>query len=136
MNLKPKCESWHSKRIFFFSLFYFIIIFFYFFYHFFFLFVVDFVIHWNETAKGLHVFPIPIPPPPPSPPIPSRFSQNIFMTWEWIMISYKEKKKTDRLNSLLYTQEIWVLMSTSRHSRIVIVELFIIKTGNHPKVHQ
>ena len=29
----------------------------------FFLFVVDFVIHWNETAKGLHVFPIPIPPP-------------------------------------------------------------------------
>ena len=30
---------------------------------FFFLFVVDFVIHWNETAKGLHVFPIPIPPP-------------------------------------------------------------------------
>ena len=35
--------------------FYFIIIFF--------LFVVDFVIHWNETAMGLHVFPIPIPPP-------------------------------------------------------------------------
>ena len=26
----------------------------------FFLFVVDFVIHWNETAMGLHVFPIPI----------------------------------------------------------------------------
>ena len=26
-------------------------------------FVVDFVIHWNETAMGLHVFPIPIPPP-------------------------------------------------------------------------
>ena len=25
--------------------------------------VVDFVIHWNETAMGLHVFPIPIPPP-------------------------------------------------------------------------
>ena len=25
--------------------------------------VVDFVIHWNETAVGLHVFPIPIPPP-------------------------------------------------------------------------
>ena len=35
--------------------FYFIIIFF--------LFVVDFVIHWNETAMGLHVFPIQIPPP-------------------------------------------------------------------------
>ena len=33
------------------------------FFFFFFLFVVDFVIHWNETAKGLHVFPIPIPPP-------------------------------------------------------------------------
>ena len=28
----------------------------------FFLFVVNFVIHWNETAMGLHVFPIPIPP--------------------------------------------------------------------------
>ena len=25
--------------------------------------VVDFVIHWNETAMGLHVFHIPIPPP-------------------------------------------------------------------------
>ena len=24
--------------------------------------VVGFVIHWNETAMGLHVFPIPIPP--------------------------------------------------------------------------
>ena len=34
-----------------------------FFYGFFFLFVVNFVIHWNETAKGLHVFPILIPPP-------------------------------------------------------------------------
>ena len=32
-------------------------------YLFIFLFVVDFVIHWNETAMGLHVFPIPIPPP-------------------------------------------------------------------------
>ena len=29
----------------------------------FFFIVVDFVIHWNETAMGLHVFPIPIPPP-------------------------------------------------------------------------
>ena len=29
---------------------------------FFFLILVDFVIHWNETAMGLHVFPIPIPP--------------------------------------------------------------------------
>ena len=28
-----------------------------------FLFVVNFVIHWNKTAMGLHVFPIPIPPP-------------------------------------------------------------------------
>ena len=25
--------------------------------------VVDFVIHWNETAMGLYVFPNPIPPP-------------------------------------------------------------------------
>ena len=31
---------------------------------FFFKFVVNFVIHWNETAMGLHVYPIPIPPPP------------------------------------------------------------------------
>ena len=29
---------------------------------FFFFIVVDFVIHWNETAMGSHVFPIPIPP--------------------------------------------------------------------------
>ena len=33
-----------------------------FFFNFFFI-VVDFVIHWNETAMGLHVFHIPIPPP-------------------------------------------------------------------------
>ena len=38
-------------------------VFFFYFFYFFFLFVVDFVIHWNETAMGLHVFPIPIPPP-------------------------------------------------------------------------
>ena len=39
-----------------------------FFFLLFFLFVVDFVICWNETAMGLHVFPIPIPPPTsPSP---------------------------------------------------------------------
>ena len=37
---------------------------------FFFLFVVNFVIHWNETAMGIHVFPILIPPPT-SFPIPS-----------------------------------------------------------------
>ena len=36
---------------------------FFFFYFIFFLFVVNFVIHWNKTAMGLHVFPIPIPPP-------------------------------------------------------------------------
>ena len=42
---------------------------------FFFFFVVNFVIHWNETAMGLHVFPIPIPPPTSSPPAPSRSSQ-------------------------------------------------------------
>ena len=36
---------------------------FFFNYYYYFLFVVDFVIHWNETAMGLHVFPIPIPPP-------------------------------------------------------------------------
>ena len=29
----------------------------------FFFFVVNFVIHWHESAMGLHVFPIPIPPP-------------------------------------------------------------------------
>ena len=30
---------------------------------FFFFFVVNFVIHWNETSLSLHVFPIPIPLP-------------------------------------------------------------------------
>ena len=34
-----------------------------FFLFFIFFIVVDFFIHWNETAMGLHVFPIPIPPP-------------------------------------------------------------------------
>ena len=39
-----------------------------------FFFVVDFVIHWNETAMGLHVFPIPIPPPHlPLHPLPLGF---------------------------------------------------------------
>ena len=37
--------------------------FYYFFNCYYFFIVVDFVIHWNETAMGLHVFPIPIPPP-------------------------------------------------------------------------
>ena len=36
---------------------------FYFFFTFLKKFVVNFVIHWNETAMGLHVFPIPIPTP-------------------------------------------------------------------------
>ena len=38
-------------------------IFFLIFNYYYFFIVVDFVIHWNETAMGLHVFPIPIPPP-------------------------------------------------------------------------
>ena len=36
---------------------------FYFYLFIYFLFVVNFVVHWNETAMGLHVFPILIPPP-------------------------------------------------------------------------
>ena len=48
------------------------VLFFLYFLFFIFFIVVDFVIHWNETAMGLHVFPIPIPLPPPSPPDPSR----------------------------------------------------------------
>ena len=39
-----------------------IILFCFFNYYYFFI-VVDFVIHRNETAMGLHVFPIPNPPP-------------------------------------------------------------------------
>ena len=35
----------------------------YLFIYLFILFVVNFVIHWNETAMGLHVFHILIPPP-------------------------------------------------------------------------
>ena len=67
---------WGSQPHYFFFFFMDICIFiFYYFFHFFFLFVVNFVIHWNETAMGLHMIPIPIPPPPPSPPAPPRFSQ-------------------------------------------------------------
>ena len=47
----------------------------------FFLFVVDFVIHWNETAMGLHVFPIPIPPPTSlSTPLPLGLSGSFPMS--------------------------------------------------------
>ena len=52
-----QAKRWYAT-LFFFSFYFFnffiIIIFFI---------VVDFVIYWNETAMGLHVFPIPIPPP-------------------------------------------------------------------------
>ena len=44
----PASVSFPMSQLFFFFIFYI---------------VVDFVIHWNETAMGLHVFPIPIPPP-------------------------------------------------------------------------
>ena len=67
---------WMSGFLFFFSFFFSFFCFVLFFSpSLFFLFVVDFVIHWNETAMGLHVFLIPISLPPPSPPAPSRFSQ-------------------------------------------------------------
>ena len=54
---------WASSQLFFFLSF------------FFFLFVVNFVIHWNEKALGSHVFPSWSPLPPPSPPAPSRSFQ-------------------------------------------------------------
>ena len=60
-------------------------LFIYLFYYF--LFVGNFVIHWNETAMGLHVLPMPIPPPTSSPPNPSRSSQ--------CTRSIKRKKKTN-----------------------------------------
>ena len=47
-----KCDKIHMHKIYYLIYFYF-----------YFFIVVDFVIHWNETAMGLHVFPIPIPPP-------------------------------------------------------------------------
>ena len=55
--------SWHTdgetmEKVTDFTFFFFLIFLFIFF-----LFVVNFVIHWNKTAMGLHVFPIPIPPP-------------------------------------------------------------------------
>ena len=51
-------ECMRCKRIHLLSFFFLI-----YFYFFIFYIVVDFVIHWNETAMCLHVFPIPIPPP-------------------------------------------------------------------------
>ena len=53
LNLDFKSYMWIAFIFFNFYLFIYLFIFF----------VVDFVIHWNETAMGLHVFPIPIPPP-------------------------------------------------------------------------
>ena len=58
---RDRTQVSHIAGRYFFFLIYFYFLFFYFFLIF--LFVVDFVIHWNETAMGLHVFPIPIPPP-------------------------------------------------------------------------
>ena len=57
---KPNSQIWTLspfQQCFFFFLFFFFTLFI------FLKFVVDFVIHWNETAMGLHVFPILIPPP-------------------------------------------------------------------------
>ena len=48
------------------------------------LFVVDFVIHWNETAMGLHVFPIPIPP---STPLSTRSLQVFPVHQVWALVS-------------------------------------------------
>ena len=53
---------WAEILSLFFIFIYFILFYFLFLFFFFFI-VVGFVIHWNESAMGLHVFPIPIPPP-------------------------------------------------------------------------
>ena len=50
---------------------------------FFFLFVVNFVTHWNETAMGLHVFPIPIPPPTSHWRKKIKFNSNSWMFSFW-----------------------------------------------------
>ena len=62
-GIKP--ESLTVSWIFFLSFFFFFFftVFTFIFIYLFILFVVNFVIHWNETAIGLHMFPIPIPPP-------------------------------------------------------------------------
>ena len=44
-----------------------------------FLFVVNFVIHWNEKALGSHVFPIPIPPPTSLPTRSLQVLRKVFM---------------------------------------------------------
>ena len=56
-------RSTHHLRRQFYYFFKFIFLFISFYLFIYFLFVVNFLIHWNETAMGLHVFPIPIPPP-------------------------------------------------------------------------
>ena len=48
----------------------------FFFFFFKFLFVVNFVIHWNEKALGSHVFPIPIPPPTSLPTLRHKSQQD------------------------------------------------------------
>ena len=53
-NLLGSSDHWRINNCCFKGLFIFLL---------FFLIVVDFIIHWNETAMGLHVFPIPVPPP-------------------------------------------------------------------------
>ena len=58
----PQLQEQPKPSIFF-SFFFMFFFYFLFLFFFIFLFVMNFVIHWNETAMGLHVFPIPIPPP-------------------------------------------------------------------------
>ena len=58
------CWNWEGKVDFFFNKKKTQFLKIYYYYFFIFFFVVNFVIHWNETAMGLHVFPILILPPP------------------------------------------------------------------------
>ena len=51
-----RIDQWWMSDSFGFSFFFLIFLNYYYFFI-----VLDFVIHWNESAMGLHVFPIPIP---------------------------------------------------------------------------
>ena len=91
----------------------------YLFYLFIFLFVVNFVIHWNEKALGSHVFPIPIPPPTSLPTrslqvLPEHFKMMNLQSWMVQMVKIHDGPWITTWRRVLYPSGSSVLNSISK----------------------